>query len=154
MIRAYVANKEEVLARFDVMGDRLRAALRTSIAKLTIKLQNNVKTDYLSGQALNRKTGDLQRSIAQVLQDKGEVVSGIVSTALVYGIGWELGWPGGAERALAAGKAKFDPKGNADTFANGTPKKRPFLVPALRDLEQSGAIKAGIEAAVAEATKA
>ena len=154
MITAYVEGAGEVIARLDSLSDRLAAELRTSISRMTIELQNSVKRDFLSGQALGVKTGRLIRSIQQDVQTTGNSVSGVVSTNVLYGIGWETGWPGATPRqSLRAAKARFDLSDSADTFKNGTPKKRPFLVPALKAFEESGAIRDGIDAAIGRATQ-
>jgi hypothetical protein len=84
--------------------------------------------------------------------DEGANVVGIVSTNVGYGIGWELGWPDSETRtSLNAAKGKFSLSGGGDQFKNGTPKKRSFLVSALKDFEASGEIRTELEA-VAERT--
>lgn len=154
MITAYVEGAGEVIAKLDSLSDRLAAELRTSIKSMTIQLQDNVKRDFLSGQALGVKSGRLKRSIHRELQSTGNTVSGVVSTNVPYGIGWETGWPDARPRqSLKSAKAKFDLSGSGDTFKNGTPKKRPFLVPALKAFEESGAIRDGIDSAIAKAAK-
>ena len=69
-------------------------------------------------------------------------------------IGWETGWSGSS--GVGASKAKFNPKagaGDSDTFKNGSPKKRPFLVPALKEMQASGKIQAELDQAIQRATK-
>ena len=153
MIEAYVEGVGEVVARLDSLDDRLTKELRTSIAKLTISLQKNVVQNYLQGQALGVRTGRGQRSIQQDVQSSGSAVSGVVSTNVFYMVGWETGWPGRVDKSLAGAKAKFDLSSSSDTFKNGTPKKRPFLVPALKQMAESGAITVGINEAIARAAK-
>jgi hypothetical protein len=152
MIRTEITGLSEVVRKFDSMPQRLRQEVVVAVKRLTVKLQTKVKTEKLSGQVLGVRTGRLSRSIAEIVVDEGEKVVGIVSTPVVYGIAWETGnHP--VRAAIASAKAKASPKGDADTFANGTPKKRPFLVPSLAELNSSGTITAEFDAAVKRATK-
>ena len=154
MISVETVGVSEVIARFDRLSDRMTEELRAGISRLSIQLQGRVKSDFLSGQSLGVQTGRGKRSIQQDVQVSGNAVSGVVSTNVDYMIGWETGWPGSAQEAsLTAAKAKFDPAASADTFKNGTPKKRAFLVPALKALQESGAIQREIDAAIARAAK-
>lgn len=154
MISAYVNGAGEVVARLDGMSDRLTVELRKSISRMTINLQDSVKRDFLSGQSLGVKTGRLKRSIQQEVTVSGTTVSGVVSTNVVYGIGWETGWSGDAGRpSLKAAKSEFSLAATTDAFKNGTPKKRAFLVPALRAFDVSGAIQTGISDAIEKAVK-
>ena len=148
MIEAYTNGVGEVVARLDALNDKLHAELMASVSKLTIGLQRNVVEKKLQGQVLGVRSGDGQRSIAQDVQANGDIITGVVSTNLFYMVGWELGWP---DRAMAAAKGKFNLSGTSDTFANGTPKKRAFLVPSLQELAESGAITEGINAATMRA---
>lgn len=150
MIGVEFSGEREVVAHLDHMGAGLRTEMTVGIKRLAIKLQNNVKENKLSGQVLGVRTGRGRRSIEEVVTEEGDIVSGIVSTAVPYMIGWETGWSGSS--GIKAGTKRFNPKaGDSTTFANGSPKQRAFLVPALRDLEGSGAIADEINAAVARA---
>lgn len=151
MITVMLTGEREVAARLDKLNEATKAELKVGIGRLTLKLVKRVRDDKLSGQVLAQKTGRLKRSIAKVVIDEGDKVAGIVSTPVVYGIGWELGWPGGGVRAsLDSAKAKFA-VGGGSGFKNGAPKQRSFLLSALRDLEGSGDIATELQAAVARA---
>lgn len=150
MIEVEFSGEREVVAHLDHMTTQVKIELEIGIKNLTVTLQNRVKADKLSGQVLGVRSGRGRRSIEQVVQLEGETIVGIVSTAVPYMIGWETGWSGSS--GIKAGTKRFNPKaGDSTTFANGSPKQRAFLVPALRDLEGSGAIKNEINAAVARA---
>ncbi len=157
MIRSYLANETQVRISLDRRGEAIEREFKGGIGRLTIRLQKMVKSDKLRGQVLGWRTGRLNNSIAQGVIDEGAKVVGVVSTNVSYGIGWETGWTGSSGRAAApdkwdmsAAKAKFSPA-SADTFKNGTPKKRSFLASALRDLEASGIIGTELDAAIKRA---
>lgn len=143
----------EVAASFASMNARMTEELRASVSRLSITLQRNVVQDKLSGQVLGVRTGRGRRSIHQDVAVTGDTVSGVVSTNLFYMAGWETGWSGSDRQSaqMSAAKAKFAGSGSGDTFKNGSPKQRPFLVPALRELNQSGAIDREFEMAVTRA---
>lgn len=146
----------EVASRFASMDARMTEELRASVSRLSITLQRKVVQDKLSGQVLGVRTGRGRRSIHQDVAVTGDTVSGVVSTNLFYMAGWETGWFGSDRQTaqLRAGKAKFSAGGGGgDTFKNGTPKQREFLVPTLRELNESGAIDREFELAVGRAAQ-
>lgn len=150
MIAVEMVGTAEVAARFANMSARMTAELRLSVSRLSIALQRNVVQDKLSGQVLGVRSGRGRRSIHQDVQAVGDRVSGVVSTNLFYMAGWETGWSGSERQSaqMSAAKAKFAGSSSGDTFKNGTPKQRAFLIPALRELDQSGAIDREFGAAV------
>lgn len=94
MITGTVIGGERAIARFAAMPGRLREELRNGIARAVLKLQTFVKTDKLSGQVLNVRTGRLRRSITQrVTEESGRVV-GIVGTNVIYARVHEYGFSG------------------------------------------------------------
>lgn len=153
MIEAYLDGTGEVVAYLGSLDKRMTEELRVAISKLSIRLQTNVKENKLSGQVLGVRTGRGKRSIQQAVSVDGNRVVGAVSTNVFYMIGWETGWEGANERSMKAAKAKYDLSGGGggDTFKNGTPKKRPFLVPALKEMASSGQIQSEIDAAIGRA---
>lgn len=155
MIEVYLDGAGEVLAQLDSLSARMTEELRAAISRLTIKLQSKVKQDKLSGQVLGVRTGRGRRSIQQDVSIDGSRVVGVVSTNVNYMIGWETGWQfyaGGGKHDLSASKAKFALSSEGgDTFNNGTPRQRPFLVPSLKELSESGVIQSEIDGAVGSA---
>lgn len=150
MIEVFFSGEREVFARFQTLGVDLRRELKVGISSLTVTLQNRVKDDKLSGQVLGVRSGRGRRSIAQVVTDQGETIVGIVSTAVPYMIGWETGWPD--SMSVKSNKGRFNPKqGTSTTFANGSAKKRAFLVPSLSEMQSNGQIQSELDASVARA---
>jgi hypothetical protein len=155
MITTLLEGEREVVARFDRMGPDLQNELLIAVRRLSIKLQTRVKQDKLSGQVLAVRSSRGIRSIQAIDEVQSGNPVGIVTTAVDYMKGWETGiWPESAERkSLKASKAKFDVSSSSDTFKNGTPKKRPFLQPALKEMQDSGVIGVEFDAAIGRATR-
>jgi len=161
MIDAYVVGSESVIRRFDSMPDKLRVQLKIAITRLAIKLQRYVKSDKLSGQVLNVRTGTLRRSIDKVVVDQGNRVIGKVSTNVRYGKLHEYGFKGTKTveahvreikkawgRSITPRQAQI----REHTREVNLPE-RSFLRSALKDFAGTGVIKAGLEAAVKKAAK-
>jgi phage gpG-like protein len=68
-----------VRLKLQAMPEKLRSALLTKMDFLSKYLQRYVVTQKLSGQVLNKRSGDLQRSISQQVTTSGDTV-----TAKVY----------------------------------------------------------------------
>ncbi|MFX8565905.1 HK97 gp10 family phage protein, partial [Acinetobacter baumannii] len=77
---------------FETMPERLRDELKVGIGRAVLKLQREVVQNKLSGQVLNVRTGNLRRSIDQVVTTEGSAVIGIVSTNVKYGRIHEYGF--------------------------------------------------------------
>lgn len=85
-------------ADLGIHSKAMQAGVRVAITKLTIKLQGMVKSEKLSGQVLNVRTGNLRRSINQRVEDDptlGPV--GTVGTNERYAPPHELGFRGEAQ---------------------------------------------------------
>ena len=162
MIEAFVSGQSEVAARIRRFNDRLQPEMRVGIERLTVKLQNAVKADKLSGQALNVRTGRLRNSIARGVQESGQTITGLVSSAVVYAPAHEYGCDKTVDvkehmrtQKMAFGKP-IDPKTvtvRAHTMKMNL-KERSFLRSALKDMADAGTIKSEMEAAVKRATAA
>lgn len=161
MIDGYVVGTESVIRRFDSMPGKLRVQLKIAITRLAIKLQRYVKSDKLSGQVLNVRTGTLRRSIDQIVVDQGDRIIGKVSTNVGYGKRHEYGFTG-AETVEAhmreikkAWGRSITPRQvqiREHTRTVNLPE-RSFLRSALRDFAETGIIKTELEAAVKKAVK-
>lgn len=111
--------------------------VRKEVRSLGLELLRKVKAEYLTGQALNRRTGRLHRSINERFQEDGSTYSSTVGTNVGYGRMWELGFnrkvgagARGGPRTLQSAKAharylELHPPGTKHEDA------RPFLKPAL-----------------------
>lgn len=75
--------------------DRIIEQIRTTIKKLTFKLQAKIKNDKLTGQVLNVRTGRLRRSINVEFQELGDgLIQGLVGTNTPYARIHEYGFNG------------------------------------------------------------
>ena len=159
MINGAVIGGTEVVQRFDAMPNRLRAEMRASIEKLSIRLTSKVK-DKLDGQVLKVRTGLLRRSITQAVIENGNTVSGITSTAVSYARAHEYGFNGvvSVRAHMRTIKQAFGRSINPVTFqVSAHPMhmklpERSFLRSSLREMEASGAIRDGLADAVRKAT--
>lgn len=84
MITGQVTGSAEAIQRLKAITPGIRSALEQKIQQLTIKLQRKVVSNKLQGQALNVRTGRLQRSIEQAMVKDPQSITGIVSTNVVY----------------------------------------------------------------------
>jgi hypothetical protein len=71
-----LAGADEVVQRFDRLGADVQACLLAASQTLAASLQAHVQQDKLSGQVLNRLSGDLAASIAASV----EIGDGVVTT--------------------------------------------------------------------------
>ena len=75
--------------------DHIIEQIRTTIKKLTFKLQAKIKNDKLTGQVLNVRTGRLRRSINAEFQELGDgLIQGLVGTNVPYAKIHEFGFNG------------------------------------------------------------
>lgn len=136
------------------MPDRARRNVKTEIQRLTIQLQNKVKSEKLNGQVLHRRTGTLFRSIGQRVEDNGDSIFGYVGTNLGYGIAHEFGLK--AAVAVGAHQRKItqvwgrsiSPKTiSVSSFSrNVNMKERSFLRSSLKEF--AGIARARIQQAI------
>lgn len=78
MLSIEITGSRELAERFDRMPEEVRAALRRKITRLTLKLEEHVKTQKLSGQVLHTVSGRLKRSIHSEVVDSGSMITGRV----------------------------------------------------------------------------
>lgn len=76
------------------LSERARGIVRNALDRCGITVQNNVKFKYLSGQALDKRTGRLINSINLRQVERGNEMTAIVGTRVPYGRFWELGFHG------------------------------------------------------------
>ncbi len=74
----------------DVIVPAVYRAMRQGMALA----ERSVRGSYLSGKALNRRTGRLRNSITHEVRILGNTVIGRIGTNVVYGRYWELGFSG------------------------------------------------------------
>lgn len=76
------------------MPDVVVPALYKGMKQAVLLAERTVKSPYLSGKALNRRTGRLRNSITNRVTIQGNRVVGSVGTNVVYGRIHELGYSG------------------------------------------------------------
>ncbi len=82
-------------ADLGIHSKAMQAGVFIAITRLTLKLQAMVKADKLSGQVLKVRTGNLRRSINQIVEEDGERGPvGSVGTNEKYAPPHELGFKG------------------------------------------------------------
>lgn len=155
-----IAGDTALLAKFDRMQSAVMLALKMKITKLTLQLENRVKTQKLSGQVLNRVSGRLMASIGREVVSQPDKVygrvfsSGDVKYAAIHEFGGQT-----APHLILPKKAsvlKFD-KGGQTVFArkvNHPGSKMPersFLRSSLRDMSEQ--ISREMKEAVVKAMK-
>jgi phage gpG-like protein len=159
VIETYVVGDREVVARLQRMGTRLPEEMKVGIERLTVKLQNKVKADKLSGQVLKVRTGRLRNSIARDVISEGPMVTGMVSTPVVYARPHEFGFSGtvAVREHMRTIKQAFgrpiDPVEatvRAHSMKMNLPE-RSFLRSSLDEMEAAGTIRGEMEAAVERA---
>lgn len=162
-ITGVVVGAERTVLRLRARGDRAREIVRRHVQRAGIGVQNVTKFDYLSGQALHKRTGRLINSINEQTVDAGNLITSTVGTKVSYGRFWELGFHGTEHvrehiRRMKGGNIKQGRKITAlgigfvrahDRRVNQS--ARPFLKPALA--KSRPAITREMNAAVAEVAK-
>ena len=161
MITAEFIGIEKVLSLMEAMQPGIIAGIKAEMSRQAIILQGTVQHNYLEGpRPLHLgvgKTGLLKRSITQKVTESNGHYEGIVGTNVKYGGYWEKGF----DRKVGAG-ARGGPKTIVSEMALAKYRAthqpgvkhyaaRPFLVPALRELEPS--IRAALEAVLNKAIK-
>lgn len=86
--------REQVASAIEQMIDRARNSVYREMQAVTIDLTAIIKRDKLSGQVLNRVSGDLSRSVSPNAEIIGNKVIGTVGTNLFYGRTHEYGFNG------------------------------------------------------------
>lgn len=163
MLTVQVVGDRAVQSRFDKMDSLLHAALLKKISFLSEKLKLYIKTDKLSGQVLNRRTGALVNSIQAVTTDSPDMIQGTVFSAGnvkyagIHEYGGVIKHPGGTAYMPITGKGVvFVSNAKAEilrltkrTKAHDIPMPmRSFMRSGLADMRQE--IISGMKAAVVE----
>lgn len=159
-IRGEIKGDREVVAdlrRFDAAA---RGEIQKGIGRIVLKLLVRVKSQKLSGQALNVRTGRLRRSITQRIESSASEISGIVGTNVDYAAIHEYGFKGAVtvKQHLRLVKQAFGRPLKSPVWSmvgthtkNVSLPERSFLRSALADLRSSGVIEAEIDGAIARA---
>lgn len=161
MISLTAVGDAELVQKFDRFPAKLHDEVKKGLGRLALKLARNVQRDKLSGQVLNVRTGRLRRSITDLVEDNGDVVSGIVSTPVKYARPHEEGFHGTVtvrehmreiKQAFGRSIAPRQITVRAHDMKMNLPE-RSFLRSALADMRASGAVTTELEAAIARAAQ-
>ncbi len=128
-----------------------RLIMRKRLRRGAVIVQNTVKFQFLSGQALHKRTGRLINSINIREQESPEMMSETIGTYVPYGRFWELGFHGvehvnpfvRRQRSRNVRGVREDLKSGRGRIAEGVAfvrahdrvvnmAARPFLRPALQ----------------------
>lgn len=95
MIRFEIIGDRETVDRLSRVHGQVQRNVEATIGRLTLRLLTRVKSDKLSGQVLNTRTGRLRRSINRRLEGSGTTsIAGYVGTNVEYARRHELGFHG------------------------------------------------------------
>ena len=142
MITATLVGGGELIVKFEKVPGSLREKLESTIKSLTFDLAKKVKQDFLSGQALQRRTGRLSRSITTSFESDNDSFKGIVGTNVAYGAYHEFGFTGQEtvktfqrKQTMAFGRPMNTKIVQVRSFTrNVNYKAHPFLRPALEEM--------------------
>lgn len=81
MISVSLVGDRELVARLNAMPGKLRQALLVKVTELSLRLENKVKSEKLSGQVLKVKTGALRASIFSDVSSTDNSVTGRVASS-------------------------------------------------------------------------
>ena len=84
MITAEILNVSRDMSIFQKLPEDTKSSMQRAVLRLAGGLQNFVKEDELSGQALHVRTGRLRRSITARTENDGQTYTGIVGTNVEY----------------------------------------------------------------------
>lgn len=89
-----IVGAEAIQLRLASLAGGARAVVKKYVTRSGVIVQNNVKLRFLSGQALNKRSGRLINSINLRVTEDGDTITASDGTALPYGRFWELGYTG------------------------------------------------------------
>lgn len=156
MLTGRVIGAQKVAERFATMPARLQDEMVRAVTSFTLKLSRHVKTQKLTGQVLNVRTGRLRRSIHHEVHSGAGRVTGFVGTNVVYAAPHEFGGQVTVKEHLrtikqAWGKALKEPKVVSVKQHSVTYKERSFLRSSLKEMR--GEFFLDLQKGVARAAK-
>lgn len=149
VITGAVVGGEQTALDLRRKGSGAREVVRRHVQRAGITVQNTTKFQFLSGQALNKRTGRLINSINEKTEDLGDLIQSTVGSRLPYARFWELGFHGVENvrayvrsvksrniRGRIEGKAKAGKTASGIGYVRAHERAvnqaaRPFLKPAL-----------------------
>jgi len=159
MISASVRGDELVVRRFKAFPEKLHKELVVAVTRLGFRLEAKVKSEKLTNQVLNVRTGTLRRSIHSNVTQTPTRITGGVSTNVIYGAAHEYGVDKNVtvHAHLRNIKEAFG-KSIAPKTVNVKSHSRHMVLPersymrsSLKEMNEAGVIDREIEAAVTRA---
>lgn len=127
------AGREQVGTAISQMIDRARESIRREMLGVTTDLAGYVKREKLSGQVLNRISGDLSRSVSPNTVVNGDIILGTVGTNLFYGKVHEYGFSGNVAISAHTRKSKYGMQNVRAHTRNMRFPERSFLRTSLQE---------------------
>jgi phage gpG-like protein len=135
-VTGQVVGIEKVERRFLLAGELVPKKVLTAVQALGLDLLRKVKEDFLSGRALNVRSGKLRRGVNEKTTENGGLVSSSVGTNTAYARPWETGFTG--TESVRAHTRRMKKRGVAAQVRahtrDVTMRARPFLKPALDEM--------------------
>lgn len=144
MIEVTIPAADKLESALDIKRVALLMALKSEIKKIAIDMTAKVKSEKLSGQVLNVRSGRLRRSINYRIEESDTGIDAKVGTNVEYGRVHELGFKGAVrvKEHMRKGKRVRAHLRNVNMPA------RPFLRPSLEEMR--GEIDSRIARVVAQ----
>lgn len=117
MISSRVIGVDAVAKKLAALPDHIKDEVKRSLVGVCLKLVAKIKSEKLSGQVLNVKTGTLRRSISYQVVDNANELTAQVGSNVAYAAAHEYGFHGTVsvrehlrEIKQAFGKSLKEPK--------------------------------------------
>lgn len=129
----------QMVVKLKLRGQRAVDGMRRTIHELGLELERLVKTRYLNGLALHRRTGRLARDVNTKFTSTATSETSTTGTKVIYGKAWERGFTIPAREIVPREKqALFWPGAKHPVRkvmqAGRHEAARPFLRPALQQM--------------------
>lgn len=155
MFNVTLVGDRELVARMKALPTSVAQSLRAKVEVLTIKLQAHIILDKLSGQVLNKRSGDLKASIQRKIEATELAVFGIVYSAgdVKYAKAHEFGFEGDVTvkqhtRTVVFGKEAAMPFSVGPYTMHMKMPERSFMRSSLKDMREE--ISTGLKEAAIE----
>lgn len=158
MFNLALVGDTQLVVRLRNLPTAIANALRGKVEALTIKLQAHIIVDKLSGQVLNKRSGDLKASIQRKIEATVYAVYGIVYSSgdVKYAAAHEYGFHGTVEvkqhmRTMVFGKEAAMPFAVGPYAMRMNLPERSFMRSSLEDMREE--ITVGLKDAAVEGAR-
>ena len=84
MVIGQILGAEQTVAWLGARREAVQLAMRTTVRSLALQLTAYVKSNKLTGQVLHVRSGRLRGHITFRVQDRGDIITGLVGTNVIY----------------------------------------------------------------------